>query len=190
MAVTKTAETSEKLMKPIGLVVTIYDGTETKGAPKGKTYLVQEGERDSASIAQDDNETSDLENEFSDTPYYTATTLGKYQFAVNLPDTQKDVLVDMLGFKVATSGKIYAPTSYTDKFVQTATVYKSIDKTSGNEKYVAFVIPRMQVNSKFTAESLNSKVAGVALNGTAKDWEVEDGVRTPFYIDPNYTMPE
>ena len=57
---------------------------------------------------------------------------------------------------------------------------------------VAYVLPKVQLNSKLTIESLNSNLAKIALAGTAKDITLTIGAktyRTPCYINHDYTLP-
>ena len=59
-------------------------------------------------------------------------------------------------------------------------------------KMEAYTLPKVQLNSKLTIESLNSNLAKIALAGTAKDIALTVGgktVRTPFYVDHNYALP-
>ena len=59
-------------------------------------------------------------------------------------------------------------------------------------KNVALILPKLQLNSKTTIESLNTNLAKVALAGTAQLADVNINgkpAKTPFYIDSDYTLP-
>ena len=175
----KDLSKAKKFIKPNAIVVN--DGTSD--------YVLDNVIRDTTSIAQDDAETTDIECETSDSPIYTATTLGKYQFTAEVGDVQDDLLVALLGFtKDDTSGVIYAPKSYSNKYVSVAVCYKNPDA----ENYTAFVLPKLQLNSKMTIESLNTNLARITFSGTAQDGDVKgvSGVTSPFYVDTKYTLPE
>ena len=61
------------------------------------------------------------------------------------------------------------------------------------ETMTAFVVPKVQLNSKLMLESLNSNVGRINLAGTAYDANIADGdrtIRTPFYVDSAYTLPK
>ena len=92
-------------------------------------------------------------------------------------------------FTVDTDGKMYAPSTYKTKYCEVAVVFEQ------NSKNIALILPKLQLNSKTTIESLNSNLAKVALAGTAQLAEItlKDSttkIKVPFYIDPDYTLPE
>ena len=73
-------------------------------------------------------------------------------------------------------------------YAEVAGVFDNADGTT----HTALILPKLQLNSKTTIESLNSNLAKVALAGTGQLVEVKDGSvtrKTPFYIDPAYTLP-
>lgn len=181
-----TGGTALKFKQPKYIVATLY-GAEAFGAPSGDAYILETVVRDTTSVTQDDPETTDIECETSDSPIDTVTTLGKYQFTCEVADTQEDLVKDLMGW-TKSGNKIIAPTGYTEKFVQVAIVFEKADKS-----LVAFVIPRMKLNSKLMLESMNSNIARVNLAGTANDWNIGTEsavVNTPFYMDPEYALPE
>ena len=95
--VTNTGAGALKLVKPDAIVVTLFTGDETDDIPKGDSYVLDDVIRDTTSIAQDDNSTSDIERETSDTPILSVVTSGKYQLAAEVADTQKDLLIALAG---------------------------------------------------------------------------------------------
>ena len=67
---------------------------------------------------------------------------------------------------------------------------------SNQPKYVAYVAPKVQLNSKLILESLSTSMAGFTLAGTAMTGAVKvtkntqsDDINTPLYIDYDYTLP-
>ena len=183
MAVTKTRSTAVKISKPYALLITPFSG-DTLGT---KTYQLQDVVRDTTSLIPDDNTVNDIENEYSDEPILSNVILGKTQFAATVGDVQKDLVKDLIGFTVdATSGKAYAPASYSDKYAKIDIVLK---KGSG---YVGYVCPKVLLNGKTTIESLSSGMAQIPLAGTAYSTDITDGTETyfsPWYIDYSYAMP-
>jgi hypothetical protein len=64
---------------------------------------------------------------------------------------------------------------------------------AGDSKYVAAVLPKVQLNSKATFDSLSTSMGRITLAGTALNATIADGTgtkSTPFYIDSNWTTAE
>lgn len=195
MAVKNTGASALKFVKPDNIVITLYSGAsgETDNDPKGNTYILDDVVRDTTSIAQDDNDTTDIERETSDTPILSIVTAGKYQLAAEVADTQADLLVDICDFiKDDSDKKVYAPQGYKVKYAKVAVVAGT----------TAVVLPKVQLNSKVTMESLNTNIGKIALAGTAQLASINikvtkvggEGfdtkvIKTPYYIDPAYTLP-
>ena len=187
MTKTNTGAGAVKLVKPDAIVVTLFAGSETDDTPKGDTFVLDDVIRDTTSIAQDDNETNDIERETSDTPILSVVQAGKYQFSAEVADTQKDLLVALCDFTYdETTKKVFAPSAYKTKYVK-------IDVVFGTK---AVVVPKLQLNSKVVMESLNTNIGKIALAGTAQLASMKIGasgtqkaIQTPYYIDENYTMP-
>lgn len=183
-----TGKTAQKNIKPSYIVATLFTGSETNDTPLGDTYILEDVVQDSVSISQDDNETTDIECETSDSPIVSIVKLGKYQVAAEVGDTQADLLVNLCGFTKDTTGKkVYAPSIYEKKHVKFDIVFKKADGT-----YSAFVVPKLQLNAKITIESLNSNLGRIALAGTAQDITIkvnEKDFKTPFYTEDGYTLP-
>lgn len=182
--VTSTGAGAIKLSKPSHIIVRPFNGN----AAGDDYYDLDDVVRDTTSISQDDNDTTDIERETSDTPIMSIVTTGKYQFAAEVADTQASVLTALCGFTKGTDGKIYAPSGYKLMYAEVAVVFDNEDGTI----HTALILPKLQLNSKTTIESLNSNLAKVALAGTGQLVEVKDGSvtrKTPFYIDPAYTLP-
>lgn len=67
--VINTGAGAVKFIKPDYIVVTLFDGTEIdESAPKGDSYILEDVVEDTTSISQDDNDTTDIECETSDSP--------------------------------------------------------------------------------------------------------------------------
>lgn len=181
--VTSTGTGAIKLSKPSHIIVRPFNGN----AAGDEYYDLDDVVRDTTSIAQDDNDTTDIERETSDTPITSIVTTGKYKFAAEVADTQASVLTALCGFTKGTGGKIYAPSGYKLMYAEVAIVFDNADGT-----HTALILPKLQLNSKTTIESLNSNLAKVALAGTGQLVDVKDGsttFKTPFYVDPAYTLP-
>lgn len=188
--VTNTGASAFKFIKPDYIVATLFDGTETdESAPKGDSFILEDVVEDTTSISQDDNDTTDIECETSDSPIISIVKLGKWQLAAEIGDTQKALLAALCDFTDdATGKKTIAPSTYKAKYVKIDVVQVQPNGTTME----AYVLPKVQLNSKLTIESLNSNLAKIALAGTAKDIALTVGaktVRTPFYVDHNYSLP-
>lgn len=188
--VTNTGASAFKFIKPDYIVATLFDGTETdESAPKGDSFILEDVVEDTTSISQDDNDTTDIECETSDSPIISIVKLGKWQLAAEIGDTQKALLAALCDFTDdATGKKTIAPSTYKAKYAKIDVVLVQPNGTTME----AYVLPKVQLNSKLTIESLNSNLAKIALAGTAKDIALTVGaktVRTPFYVDHNYSLP-
>ena len=188
--VIKTGVEAVKFIKPDYIVATLFDGTESSEyAPNGDSYILEDVIEDTTSISQDDNDTTDIECETSDSPIISIVKLGKWQFAAEIGDTQKGLLTALCDFTDDSTGKkTIAPSIYRAKYAKIDIVQVQPDGT----KMEAYVLPKVQLNSRLTIESLNSNLARIALAGTAKDISFpvnSETVRTPFYVDHNYSLP-
>lgn len=188
--VTNTGASAFKFIKPDYIVATLFDGTETdESAPKGDSFILEDVVEDTTSISQDDNDTTDIKCETSDSPIISIVKLGKWQLAAEIGDTQKALLAALCDFTDdATGKKTIAPSTYKAKYAKIDVVQVQPNGTTME----AYVLPKVQLNSKLTIESLNSNLAKIALAGTAKDIALTVGaktVRTPFYVDHNYSLP-
>ena len=188
--VINTGTNSFKFIKPDYIVATLFTGTEDdESTPKGDSYILEDVVEDSTSISQDDNETTDIECETSDSPIISIVKLGKWQLAAEIGDTQAELLKALCGFIEDTTGnRTLAPSIYKTLYAKIDVVQVQSDGTTMK----AYVLPKVQLNSKLTIESLNSNLARIALAGTAKDIALTVGaktVRTPFYVNHKYTLP-
>lgn len=185
--VIKTGGKAMKLAKPAHILVTPFTAEGVKG---DNIYDLEDVIRDTVSLTQDDKNDTDIERETSDTPIHTITTVGKYQFAADVADTQADLLADLCGFIKDTDGKVYAPAAYKDLYAEVALLFENTDGTT----YTALILPKLLLSSKATAESLNTNLAKISLAGTAQLTEItladsSTKIRVPYYVDPNYTIP-
>lgn len=181
---------SFKFIKPDYIVATMFTGAEVdESKPLGDSYILEDVVENTTSISQNDNETTDIECETSDSPIISIVKLGKYQLAAEVGDTQAELLKSLCGFIADEAGKrTIAPSAYKPIYAKFDVVQTQPDGT----KMVAYVLPKVQLNSKLTIESLNSNLAKIALAGTAKDITLTIGAktyRTPFYINHDYTLP-
>lgn len=184
--VTKTGNTALLVTNVKYLVATLLgsDGTE------GNSYIFEHVLKDSVSMQQDDNDTTTIDNEVSDEPIKEIVRLGKWNVSATIEDVQKDLLVNLCGFTASTDGKkIFAPSSYTERFAKIAVALDRGVTSEGKQKLVAFVMPKVQLNTKMILESLSTSMAGFSLAGTGRSFEVEAGKTAPFYVDEEYTLP-
>lgn len=181
--VINTGNGAMKFIKPKYIVVSEYIENGTADAPGGDDYILEDVIEDTTSVSQDDNETTDIECETSDSPIVSIVKLGKWQFASEIGDLQDALLKSLAGF-TEVDGKVCAPSSYIKKYVKVAIVMPD----EGKATFTAFVIPRLQLNTKLLIESLNTNLARISLAGTATDAKVGDST-TPFYVEKNYTLP-
>ncbi len=183
---TSTGTKAIKIAKPKYILIQAWQSATEKGT--GTVYSLSDVLRDSTSISTADPNTASIDNELSDTPIRQNVTLGETTFSTTLEDIQEDVLKDICGFQVdATSKKLYAPKSYSDKFAEITIV---LDQ--GGTNYYAIVLPKVQLNSKIILESLSSSMVGVQIAGTCLVTEVTDGDNTYEcfrYHNPAYTLP-
>ena len=185
--VTNTGTKARLISKPKYIVATLNEGTENE-----KNYIFDHVLKDSTKFSQDENTKDSVQNEVSDDDIKTNVTLGAYQFVTTIEDVQDDLLVDICGFTKGTSGKLYAPSSYTERFAKIAVVLDNGVNESNEQQLVAYVAPKVQLNTKLILESLSTSMAGFSLAGTAKTAKVTDSAKsimTPLYIDPTYTLP-
>lgn len=184
--VIKTTANSVKFTKPSYIVATVFQDGDTD-TPSGDVYILEDIKRDTTSITQDENSETKIERETSDTPIYSVVTLGNYQFSAECADTQADLLKGLCGFKVV-DGKAYAPSTYVD-------LYAKIDvvKETAGGSLIAYVLPKVQLNSRVVIESLNSDLGKINLAGTGQNIHVADGdgneFQSPFYTDDAYVLP-
>lgn len=188
-SVTNTGTKAKLISKPKYIVATFGAGTENE-----KNYIFDHVLKDSTKFSQDDPTINQIDNEVSDAPIKTNVDLGDYQFEATIEDIQEDLLIDLCGFaKAEKSGVVYAPASYVEKNVQIAVV---LDSGNNDGKLVAFVAPKVQLNTKLILESLSTSMAGFTLAGTAKTASITvgkdtntDKISTPLYINYDYTLP-
>jgi hypothetical protein len=176
---------SMKIFNPDALYVTPFEG-ESRGST---TYKLTEVIRDSTTITQEDPTENKIENEFGSAPILNNVQLGSYTFSAEVADMQQDLLVSLCGYiKGEITDRTFAPSTYTPVYAEIALVFKT-----GDNKYVAAVLPKVQLNSKATFDSLSSSMGRITLAGTGLNTKVTDGTgekETPFYIDSSWSTSE
>lgn len=191
MAVQTINTTSLKVYNPDALYVTPFvtgsGGTEVRGTD---TYKLSEVIRDSTTISQDDPTENKVENEFGSAPILNNVQLGSYTFSAEVADMQSTLLEKLCGYKKGTTNtdRTFAPATYTPIYAEIVLAFKT-----GDNKYVAAVLPKVQLNSKATFDSLSTSMGRITLAGTGLNIAVQDGdtpIETPFYIDSNWTTSE
>lgn len=186
MAVKDINSTKVKIYNPFGLYVTPFTNETTKGST---TYFLDEVIRDTTTITQDDPTENKIENEFGSAPILNNVQLGSYQFSAEVADMQQELLNKLCGYVAGSTNTdlTFAPSTYTPVYAEIALVFKT-----GDNKYMAAILPKVQLNSKATFDSLSSSMGRITLAGTGLNIGVNDGtktVQTPFYIDSAYELP-
>lgn len=182
-----TSNVAEQLINPSYIVATVYEDGDSDGDPTGDAFIIESVIRDTTEGSQEDNDTSDIECETSDTPIYTVVKKGAFKVSAEIADTQTALLVALCDFLEGTDGKVYAKSNYKAKYAKVDIVYELSDGTM-----TAMVYPKLQLNTKIMLESLNSNLNRIQLAGTARDITITvDGTtyRSPFYKDTNYSLP-
>lgn len=188
MAVNYSNSSAEQLIKPTNIVATIYNSGDTDGTPTGDAYILESVIRDTTEGSQEDNDTTDIECETSDSPIYTVVKKGAFKISAEIADTQTPLLVALCDFvEDSTTGRVYSKGNYRAIYAKIDIVFED---ESGN--LIAMVYPKVQLNTKLMLESLNSNINRIQLAGTARDVDVTiDGTtyKTPFYKDTSYALP-
>lgn len=187
MAVKDIKATKVKIYNPFGLYVTPFTNETTKGST---TYFLDEVIRDTTTITQDDPTENKIENEFGSAPILNNVTLGSYTFSAEVADMQQELLEKLCGYVKGTTATdlTFAPSTYVPVFAEIALVFQT-----GSGTYMAAILPKVQLNSKATLDSLSTSMGRITLAGTGLNIGVSDGtktVQTPFYIDTAYELPE
>lgn len=198
MATLKKIDDSKvHIYNPFGLVVTPLVEKEEDGVKKlvegDDAYLLKEVIRDTTTIAQDDPTETAVDNEFGAAPIINTITVGAFTFGAEVADMQDELVKVLCGYKQGNSGKLYAPSTYVPKYAKIDLVFLAGQDESGNDKYIAAVLPKLQMNSKATFDSLSSSMGRITLAGTGLNLSITDGddtIETPFYIEPDYELPE
>lgn len=176
MALKDISESRVKIYNPFGLYVTPFKNENEKG---DETYFLDEVIRDTTTITQEDPTENKIENEFGSAPILNNVQLGAYTFSAEVADMQPELLNALCGY-IEDGKKSYAPSTYTPVFAEIALVFKA-----GETKYVAAILPKVQLNSKATFDSLSTSMGRITLAGTGLNLTV-DGKSTPFYLDADY----
>lgn len=180
-----------QVFNPDALYVTPFDANEKRGE---KTYKLTEVIRDTTTISQEDPTENKVENEFGSAPILNNVQLGSYTFSAEVADMQQDLLADLCGYikgGTDSTDRTFAPSTYTPVYAEIALVFKA-----GTNKYVAAVMPKVQLNSKATFDSLSTSMGRITLAGTGLNIALTDKdangkvIETPFYIDSNWSTTE
>ena len=170
-----------KVYNPYALYVTPWTSETTKGS---NIYKLDEVIRDSTTISQDDPTENKIENEFSSAPIINTVTLGSYTFSAEVADMSPDLLKILCGYTTDTANeKAYAPSTYAPLYAEISLVFAATGGT-----YIAATLPKVQLNSKATLDSLSSSMGRITLAGTGLNATV-DGKQTPFILDTAFELP-
>lgn len=170
-----------KVYNPYALYVTPWTSETTKGAT---TYKLDEVIRDTTTITQEDPTENKIENEFSSAPIVNTVTLGSYTFSAEVADMSPELLKVLCGYTTdSTNEKAYAPSTYAPLYAEISLVFAA---TGGI--YIAATLPKVQLNSKATLDSLSTSLGRITLAGTGLNATV-DGKQTPFVLDTQFELP-
>lgn len=170
-----------KVYNPYALYVTPWTSETTKGT---NTYKLDEVIRDTTTITQEDPTENKIENEFSSAPIINTVTLGSYTFSAEVADMSPDLLQILCGYsKDTNSEKAYAPSTYAPVYAEISLVFAAAGGT-----YIAATLPKVQLNSKATLDSLSTSMGRITLAGTGLNATV-DGKQTPFVLDTAFELP-
>ena len=186
MALANINSSKVKIYNPFGLYVTPFKSETAKG---DTTYFLDEVIRDTTTITQEDPTENKIENEFGSAPILNNVQLGAYTFSAEVADMQQELLSKLCGYVAGTTATdlTFAPSTYVPVYAEIALVFQT-----GQGTYMAAVLPKVQLNSKATLDSLSSSMGRITLAGTGLNIGVTDGtktVQTPFYIDSAYELP-
>lgn len=170
-----------KVYNPYALYVTPWTSETTKGS---NTYKLDEVIRDTTTITQEDPTENKIENEFSSAPIINTVTLGSYTFSAEVADMSPDLLQILCGYSKDTNNeKAYAPSTYAPVYAEISLVFAAAGGT-----YIAATLPKVQLNSKATLDSLSTSMGRITLAGTGLNATV-DGKQTPFVLDTAFELP-
>lgn len=174
------------LLNPAYIIVKPWTSETVLGTD---TYELVNVLRDSTSISQDDNTENNIENELSNTPIAQSIILGNVNFSTTLIDQQDTIMGMLAGWSIdATSGDSAMMSTYTPVWAQIDLVFKK-----GANSYSAIILPKVQLNTKITVESLSSNATQTVLSGTGMTAAFTIGastsVNTSLVIDASYTLP-
>lgn len=170
-----------KVYNPYALYVTPWTSETTKGST---TYKLDEVIRDTTTITQEDPTENKIENEFSSAPIVNTVTLGSYTFSAEVADMSPELLKVLCGYTTDTTNeKAYAPSTYAPLYAEISLVFAATGGT-----YIAATLPKVQLNSKATLDSLSTSLGRITLAGTGLNATV-DGKQTPFVLDTQFELP-
>lgn len=159
------------------LVVTPYTNDNEIGTD---SFDIVDIVADTLSFTPDDNTINTKEWEFGDTPLVENITLGKIQFAATCVNFNNAVMENLFGWKVE-DGNVYAPNSYSDKYVCLEVGFKN--------EGIAVVVPKLKLNSKAVISTLKTGTGECQLAGTAYETVINDQ-KTPMALISRGTATE
>lgn len=171
MATTDLAPTAWKLGNPTKILLTPYNGSVIGTT----TYQLDDVVGDSFAITQEDNTTNTVEGETKSEAIFEIIKLGKYTVAFESGDIQKDFVVNAMGFTYDSTNKIlYAPKNYKEVWAKIEIVFGDLG---------SLVCPKVKINGKIDASSLQSNIVRGIISGTCYDGALPSGTETSsFYM--------
>ena len=184
MSVINSSDNAIIVKKPTYIVLTEFTGEETDGVAAGDNYILEEVIRDTTTITQDDPDETKIERETNDIPIDYIYTLGDYSFEAEVANMSSEMLKALAGWTVNDDGTSYAPTVYSDKYVQVDIVLPKSDGT-----LIAIQLYKLKLTSSLLIEALNTNVARIKLAGKGVVTTDADGVQRVAGVMDGYTVP-
>lgn len=161
---TKTTSSTRRVLSNAKFMYLIPWASETSAPVVGSRtiYDISDIIADTVNIEQDDPEVNTTESEFSDSPLFENTKLGKYNFSATCVDTQNDILKDIFGWSEDASGDTkgaYAPVSYSYLYAEIVIGFAN----------AVVVLPKVRLDSKLIIGTLKTGQAQSQISGTCYD---------------------
>jgi len=144
------------------MYLTPWTSETTAPTASSTTYDISDIIADTVNIEQDDPEVNTTESEFSDSPLFENTKLGKYNFAATCVDTQNDLVKAIFGWSEDSTGTtkgVYAPTSYSYLYAEIVIGFAN----------AIVVLPKVRLDSKLVIGTLKTGQAQSQISGTCYD---------------------
>lgn len=122
---------------------------------------------DTTSVEQADNTVNSIEHEFSSTPLYENVILGAKTFSCECIDFQNDVLKNLMGWAVETSGDAFAPIAYKDLYCKVELQFNSTADV--------VCLPKVKLNSKAVLSTMKTDASRGTITGTCYSAFVKAG---------------
>lgn len=161
---TVTTTSTRRVLSNAKFMYLIPWTSETSAPVSGSRtiYDISDIIADTVNIEQDDPEVNTTESEFSDSPLFENTKLGKYNFAATCVDTQNSIVKAIFGWSEDESGDTkgaYAPVSYSYLYAEIVIGFAN----------AVVVLPKVRLDSKLVIGTLKTGQAQSQISGTCYD---------------------